>query len=162
MNRFPTRQSQRGAALAVGLFMLLMLTIIGLTAVRSTTQQGRMASNFQFQNSAFQAAEGAIRGLVAEMRGELPQPAGVTVNVLVDAIDPSTANPTRSYTLGTNITSQATVQYIGQAPAPGYSMGVGKGAIVAHRFAITATGAQTNTSAQAQHQQGVQRVGPGF
>jgi hypothetical protein len=143
----PRRQA--GVALAVGLLLLIVLTLIGLTAVRMTTQQGRMAANFQWQSDVFQGAESAIRVVVGEMRGVLDPPTGVTTNILVDAIDGATPDP------------QRTVGYIGQTAAPGYSMGVGEGSIVAHQFRVSATSELAAGAARARHEQGVQRVGPG-
>lgn len=52
---------QRGSALIMGLIMLLVITMIGLTAMQTTTQQERMAGNMRDRNIAFQAAETALR-----------------------------------------------------------------------------------------------------
>lgn len=53
--------AQRGSALIMGLIMLLVITMIGLTAMQTTTQQERMAGNLRDRNIAFQAAETALR-----------------------------------------------------------------------------------------------------
>lgn len=53
--------SQRGSALIVAMVMLLVLTLLGVTAVRNTTLQERMAGNLRDSNLAFQAAERALR-----------------------------------------------------------------------------------------------------
>lgn len=53
--------AQRGSALIMGLIMLLVITMIGLTAMQTTTQQERMAGNLRDRNIAFQAAEAALR-----------------------------------------------------------------------------------------------------
>ncbi|MBN8443118.1 MAG: hypothetical protein J0M28_15675 [Thauera sp.] len=55
------RHVQRGSALIMGLIMLLVITMIGLTAMQTTTQQERMAGNLRDRNIAFQAAETALR-----------------------------------------------------------------------------------------------------
>lgn len=55
------RNAQRGAVLIVGLIMLLLITMIGVTAMQVTTQQERMAGNLRDRNIAFQAAEMALR-----------------------------------------------------------------------------------------------------
>ncbi|HED34905.1 MAG TPA: hypothetical protein ENJ08_11970 [Gammaproteobacteria bacterium] len=52
---------QQGAVLVVGLIMLLVMTIIGLSAMRSTILEEKMAGNFRDSNIAFQAAEAALR-----------------------------------------------------------------------------------------------------
>jgi Tfp pilus assembly protein PilX len=52
---------QQGAALVVGLVMLLVLTLLGLASMQSTSLQERMASNFDQRHQAFQLAETALR-----------------------------------------------------------------------------------------------------
>lgn len=51
---------QRGVALAVALVVLLILTILGVSALVSTALEGLMAGNAQEQNRALQAAETGI------------------------------------------------------------------------------------------------------
>jgi type IV pilus assembly protein PilX len=52
---------QRGAALIVAMVMLLAMTLLGVTAVRNSTLQERMAGNLRDSNLSFQAAERALR-----------------------------------------------------------------------------------------------------
>jgi type IV pilus assembly protein PilX len=52
---------QRGAALIVSLLFLLILTVIGVTAVQVATLEEKMSSNLRAQSLAFQAAESALR-----------------------------------------------------------------------------------------------------
>lgn len=52
---------QRGIVLAVGLIFLLVLTVIGLTSIRTTALDEKMAGNARDRNLAFQAAEAALR-----------------------------------------------------------------------------------------------------
>ena len=54
-------KSQSGAVLLVSLIFLLLLTILGLSAIQSSTLQERMAGNARDVNTAFQAAEAAMR-----------------------------------------------------------------------------------------------------
>ena len=56
-----TMQSQRGASLVIALMFLIVLTILGLVAVRSSTVQERMAGNDRDRAVAFEAAEAALR-----------------------------------------------------------------------------------------------------
>lgn len=55
------RKNQSGIVLIIGLIMLLLLTIIAITAMRVTSLEERMAGNLQNQGIAFQAAETALR-----------------------------------------------------------------------------------------------------
>jgi type IV pilus assembly protein PilX len=52
---------QSGAVLVVSLIMLLVMTLIGVTAMRSTTMEEKMAGNSRDHAVAFQAAESALR-----------------------------------------------------------------------------------------------------
>ncbi|ADE14083.1 Tfp pilus assembly protein PilX-like protein [Nitrosococcus halophilus Nc 4] len=53
--------SQQGATLIISLLILLVLSLIGVTAVQTTALEEKMAGNMRDQNLAFQAAEAALR-----------------------------------------------------------------------------------------------------
>ena len=52
--------SQKGSVLFVGITLLFILTLIGTTSMRSTTQQEKMSGNLRDRTIAFQAAESAL------------------------------------------------------------------------------------------------------
>lgn len=52
---------QSGAVLIVSLVLLLVMTLIGVTAMQTTVMQERMAGNSRDLSLAFQAAETAVR-----------------------------------------------------------------------------------------------------
>ena len=52
---------KEGAVLIISLIMLLLLTIIGVTAIQTNSLEEKMAGNMRDQNLAFQAAESALR-----------------------------------------------------------------------------------------------------
>jgi type IV pilus assembly protein PilX len=54
-------RDHRGSALVVSLLILLVMTIIGITAMGSTTLEERMANNNRQRQLAFQSAEAALR-----------------------------------------------------------------------------------------------------
>jgi type IV pilus assembly protein PilX len=56
-----TRDRERGSALAVALIFLLLMTLLGVSAMRGSNMQERMAGNLRDRNLAFQAAEAALR-----------------------------------------------------------------------------------------------------
>ncbi len=60
-----SQNRQRGVALVAAMVFLLLLTIIGVTAMTTTSLEEKMAGNTQDKNVAFQAAESALR--VAEV-----------------------------------------------------------------------------------------------
>ena len=60
---------QQGMALVMGLMILLVMTLISVSAMRSTLMQERMAGGFQGQQVAFQAAEAALSAAKEELEG---------------------------------------------------------------------------------------------
>lgn len=58
---------QAGAALILSLILLLLMTIIGVTAAKVTTQNEKMAGNMRDRELAFQAAESALRDAEASL-----------------------------------------------------------------------------------------------
>jgi type IV pilus assembly protein PilX len=80
--RTPTHRTgshEQGAVLVVGLIILIVLTLLGVQAMRSNVSQERMASNMRERNVAFQAAEAALR--VGEFAGPFDESG-------VDLVDP--------------------------------------------------------------------------
>ena len=57
----PRPASQRGVALVVALILLIVITLVGLAAVRGTIMQQKMTANFYDREIAFQATEAALR-----------------------------------------------------------------------------------------------------
>lgn len=55
-----TRTRQHGAALVMSLIILLILTILGISAMGTSSLEQKMAGNMQEQNRAFQAAEAGL------------------------------------------------------------------------------------------------------
>ncbi|WGL18187.1 PilX N-terminal domain-containing pilus assembly protein [Microbulbifer bruguierae] len=52
---------QRGVTLLVGLIMVLLMTLVGMAAIRGSNMQELMAANMRDHNLALQAAEAALR-----------------------------------------------------------------------------------------------------
>lgn len=61
-------RSQRGVSLVVSLIFLVILTLLGLTAMRVATMEERMSGNARDRNIAFQAAEAALRDAEFDIR----------------------------------------------------------------------------------------------
>jgi type IV pilus assembly protein PilX len=64
---FPELHREHGASLVIALMFLIVLTILGLVAVRSSTLQERMAGNDRDRATAFEAAEAALRDAEADI-----------------------------------------------------------------------------------------------
>ena len=54
-------KQQAGAVLVLSLILLIVLTLIGITAMKTSNFEERMAFNLQDSNLAFQAAESALK-----------------------------------------------------------------------------------------------------
>lgn len=52
---------QRGVVLMTGLIFLVMMTLLGVTAMQTTLLEEKMAGNLRDESLAFQAAEAALR-----------------------------------------------------------------------------------------------------
>ncbi len=63
------RHHQTGAALIISMILLLVMTLIGVTAMQSTVLEEKMAGNFRDRDVAFQAAEAALRYAEQEILG---------------------------------------------------------------------------------------------
>lgn len=59
-NPYARIESQSGTALVMALVLLLVLTLLGVSAMSTTVLQERMAANTKDRNTAFQAAESAL------------------------------------------------------------------------------------------------------
>ena len=59
------KHAQRGTALVMTLVILLLLTMLGITAINTSTLEERMAGNTKDQNLSFQAAETVLRAAEA-------------------------------------------------------------------------------------------------
>lgn len=55
------KKSQAGAVLAVSLVFLVILTLVGVSAMQNTLLEEKMAGNVKDRNLAFQNAESAVR-----------------------------------------------------------------------------------------------------
>jgi type IV pilus assembly protein PilX len=72
------RNRQRGIALFISLVLLLLMTIIGISAVQTTSLEERMARNTHDSVLAFQAAEVALRSAETFLRTSINSTAGFT------------------------------------------------------------------------------------
>jgi type IV pilus assembly protein PilX len=77
------QRTQRGAILVTSLLILLILTVIGITAMQVTRMQERMAGNSRDTSLAFQGSEAALRDAELQLFGYMIEP--------IKCIDPSEA-----------------------------------------------------------------------
>jgi type IV pilus assembly protein PilX len=55
------RNQQQGVVLVLALVILVLVTLVGLSTIRTTTMEEKMAGNSRDRDKAFQAAEAAVQ-----------------------------------------------------------------------------------------------------
>jgi type IV pilus assembly protein PilX len=74
------RTRQRGAALAIGLILLVVLTLLAFTGINAATTELAMAGNEQYRKNASQTASAGIEVAIANLR-TVPTVAGASRTV---------------------------------------------------------------------------------
>ena len=145
-----TRSKQRGAVLVVGLILLMILTVLGISGMTTGTLELTMAGNAQFYQQAFQAAEtGLALAIAAGQFGAALDGAGIVL---------------RPTTLGDGSASvQAITTFREATPIPdrAFSLGIGAtGTVQAYHFDVVAEGTGPR-NATSTHTQSFYVLGPG-
>jgi hypothetical protein len=138
----PARET--GAALIVGLVLLLVLTVLGVSAMNTATMEVAMAGNAQYRDDAFQMAENGIDLALATRAFTKAAPA--TIPWL-----PGDPASNRS----------AMTTFAGSTPVPdaAFSMGTTADAIQAFHYDVVSVGRGAR-NATSTHRQGFYVVGP--
>ena len=137
----PRFRTQQGAALIVGMVLLVVLTLLAISGMNTATTELLMAGNEKYQENAFQAAETGIERTIA------------TAAFNPAALPP--ADPPQ-IDLGDGNTYEAIVLPRGSSPPPpGYSIGT----FGAEHFEIQSTG-NSLRNATSSHVQGLFLVVP--
>ncbi len=136
---------ERGAALFVGLVLLLVMTVFGVSGMSTATLELAMAGNVQAQQDAFQAAETGID--IAISGGDFTTLAAVTLP---------------SITVGdAEVIVETTFQQSTGVPDSAFSLGIGISSTVqAYHFDVVAV-ASGPRGATSTHRQSFYVVGPG-
>jgi type IV pilus assembly protein PilX len=162
---FTSYQAQTGVVLVISLIILLLLTIIGLTAMQTTALEEKMAGNLRDKSLAFQAAESALRsaelslnplpkfttagtgGLYLDNNPSSPNSIPTALAILTDNFWIS--NPVASSTvtgLGNGIDAQPPVYIIQELPSfcP-VPCELPPQTYIPYKVTVRATGGRTNT-----------------
>ncbi len=150
MNTRISIKKQNGAALVIGLILLVVITVLAISGMNTATTELAMARNDQITENAFQAAE---TGLAAA----LGQGAFSTI---------AAAAVTQTISTHETVTSQIGFEDSTPVPDKAFSLGAGSG-ISAYHFLATATAASlrdpnttTDRDSSAVHTQAFYIVGP--
>ena len=149
-NHIALRHSQQGAALVVGLMLLVVITVLAISGMNTATTELALARNDQAYEDAFQAAE---TGLANALEQGLFATAGTTS---------MTHTPSSHQSIATTIEFEDSTM----VPDKAFSLGVGSG-ISAYHFLATSqaqfsrdSGNTTDRDASATHSQAFYIVGP--
>jgi type IV pilus assembly protein PilX len=151
MTKQTTYTRQSGAALIVGLLLLVVITVLAISGMSTATTELAMARNDQNYENAFQAAETGLEAALAQ--GQFNSVGTVTVSQVINSNDSVTAviQPDGEPTI---------------VPDRAFSLGVGSG-VAAYHFLATATaksernpGSTTDRDSNAVHTQAFYIVGP--
>ncbi len=140
------RGDQRGAVLVVGLILLMVLTVLGISSMNTATLELVMAGNAQYHQQAFQAAETGIDISIAQRNFNTAAPAVVPVTNFG----------------GGYYNTEAVSTFMENTPVPNdaFSMGVSTGSVQAFHFDVVAIGRGPG-NAVSTHNQSFYIVGPG-
>lgn len=141
----PTPSRQRGAALVIGLILMLVLSVLAVSTMNSATFGLTMAGNMQYSENAFQLAETGIE--VAISNGPFCAGADCPANQIpqTQVLDPG------GHAIGSY---QANTVYQTCTTKDGYSAN-----FRAYHFRIASVG-QSTRGAQSQNQQEFFLIGP--
>ena len=132
-------QKQKGVALAMALVVLVVLTILGISAMKSSTLELKMAAGIQDNTVAFQAAES---GLAEAFR-----------TVVLDPNQPVTTN----YSPSTGVSAITETSFTGNSGVQSSTKPSSKVSYRHANFTQTAT-AQTSGGAKVVIHQGVRQL----
>ena len=143
---------QRGAALVVGLLLLLVLTVLGISGLVMATMELQMAGNQQYQERAFQAAEAGIEQAVRSPALNTTY----TVNAPLTGTASVSAGPSGQTDTATTKLYFDNEAGITPVPGGGYSLGTG---LQAYHFVVESSGTSARGATDA-HTQSFYVLGP--
>jgi Tfp pilus assembly protein PilX len=152
MNRQTNSRKQSGAALIVGLLLLVVITVLAISGMSTATTELAMARNDQNYENAFQAAETGLEAALAQGQFSALGPATIPVYI------------------NSNDSVETLIQPDGDPTiVPDQAFSLGGGGVVAYHFLATATAVSrrssapnvtTDRDASAVHTQAFYVVGP--
>ena len=149
---------QRGVSLVISLVLLTMMTALGVTALRTTSLDERMAGNLQQETKSFQGAEIGIRTLWDGVEGitTAHEEGSDTTTAYICTDSTITCNDAAPVRAKVKIVTDSWYVGEGQSAPSGYSLERG---FASHHFNMksTASHAGKETSINS----GFYRVGPG-
>lgn len=138
----PLPRAESGAALIVALVLLLVMTLLGVTALNSSILQGYMSSSYQQQTRTLATAENILRQGELEVEALVFGGVGATPpSYYLDLVEDPATEPFAAGSFATAWpTEQYFIEYLGQRIVPGESVAVGGGLAdsLVHVFRVSA------------------------
>lgn len=144
--------SQTGGALLVAMVMIFMLSIMGASAMRSSTLEKRMTANAIQTSATFQAAESASNLALND-----PDNLTTTYNT---GYKKKVILPIDEVRDDIGLESRSLLEWVGTGAAPGYSLGEGKAGFQGLYYVATGVSAIDTVRSQATVEQGAYRIVP--
>jgi len=150
MNEMTQIRKQQGAALVVGLILLVVITVLAISGMNTATTELAMARNDQNYENAFQAAETGLETALAQ--SSFDTLAGTAIVQTINYND--------------SVTAQIEFEASTLVPDKAFSLGAGSGVAAYHFLATSraesrrAPGSTTDRDSTATHTQAFYIVGP--
>jgi len=150
MKTMTLNNKQHGAALVVGLILLVVITVLAISGMNTATTELAMARNDQNYENAFQAAETGLE--MALGQGQFNTLAGASIAQTINAHD--------------EVNTQVVFEDSTLVPDKAFSLGSGSGVSAYHFLATSsaesrrAPGSTTDRDSKATHTQAFYIVGP--
>jgi type IV pilus assembly protein PilX len=150
MKTMTFQKRQQGAALVVGLILLVVITVLAISGMNTATTELAMARNDQNYENAFQAAETGLELALAQ--GQWSTLAGVSV--------------TQSINTNDSVTMDIAFEDSTLVPDKAFSLGSGSGVSAYHFLATSqaesrrSLSSTTDRDSRATHTQAFYIVGP--
>ena len=141
-----TIKSQSGATLITALIMLIVLTLLVVSGIRSSNTNLRIVGNMQMQEEAVAAAQQAIERVLSSSVFELPTPSAQTVGSYTVTFGPLTCLSFRQ-----TVKTDPNLPDICKGSA-------GLASCYWTTWDITATAVDASTGAKAEIHQGVRKI----
>ena len=152
MQNFNLYKYESGAALVIGLVLLVVVTVLAISGMNTATNEREMARNDQNAENAFQAAETGLEHALA--RGQFNTLGNIPLQKNINSTD--------------SVTAIIQFERATMVPNRSFSLGVGSG-IAAYHFIATASaeskragiaGERTDRDSTSIHTQAFYIVGP--
>ncbi len=139
---------QRGAVLVVSLVMLMVMTLVGISAMRSAVEEEKMSANSMNWNKTFQAAESAVNSVMADAEVQL-------AGAITEGEDSEFSTALTTLYSDGSVTSTASTTFNNEVgTVSGESTSV-EGSTIAYSFEVIGTGTMTATGAASRIAQGI-------